>query len=256
MSCVEPKLCPQARQSTDADMNEIRRWVEQPEPHKVHCTFLSNWNATLRLHQRGQLLVYIDGVTGSPVAYQRGGLLQPGILHVRHDMRGRGIGKALVAHRLQEAFQAGEDILHIECTPSTSIPFWKRMGFELRRGDDDKNWALRYMRRTLELPKGGKPVRVLVEWFPEAQRWEPATRPVRTLHITGVLVDDEDVYLAERALCCEEEVEGAVVLRVRVDGQEWYCGKATSAAAEELGVQRCLNGFFLDMLFRPEQNGS
>ena len=222
----------------------------------MHDTFLCNWSLTLRLHKEGRLLVYIDEETGKPVAYQWGGLLQSGILEVRHDMRGRGIGKALVAHRLAEAIEAGEDILHIECKPSTSIPFWQHMGFELREGDDGKNYAMCYVLRKLEMPSKGKSVQVLVEWFPEARKWESAIRAVRTIHIAGVLVEDDKVCLAERALCSNEEVERDLVLRVCVDGQEWYCDKAKYAAAEELGVERCRNGFFLDMLRRPGQSGS
>lgn len=256
MSHVKPKLCPQARASTDADMIEIRAWLEQQERDEVHGTFLCNWNLTLRMHEEGRLLVYIDEETGKPVAYQWGGLLQSGILEVRHDMRRRGIGEALVAHRLAEAVEAGEDILHIQCKPSTSIPFWQNMGFEVRESDDGKNYALRYMPRKLELPCEGKPVQLLVEWFPEARTREPATRAVRTLHIAGVLVEDDEVCLAERALCSDEEVDLDLVLRVCVDGQEWFCDKAKYAAADELGVERCRNGFFLDILYRPEQSGS
>lgn len=54
-----------------------------------------------------------------PVAYQWGGLLRPDILEVRNDMRGRGIGKELVEHCLALAADAGEDILYIQCKPST-----------------------------------------------------------------------------------------------------------------------------------------
>jgi GNAT superfamily N-acetyltransferase len=251
MSLVEPKLCPQARPPTDADMTEIRAWLEQQDRDEVHGTFLCNWSLTLRLHADGRLLVYIDEETGKPVAYQWGGLLESGILEVRHNMRGRGIGKALVAHRLAEAIEAGEDILHIQCKPSTSIPFWLKMGFELRERDEGKTYALRYMPRKLDLPSEGKPVKVLVEWFPEARKWESTTQAVRTLQVAGMLVEDDKVCLADRALCSDEEVERNLVLRVCVDGQEWYCDKARYAAADKLGVQRCRNGFFLDTLYRP-----
>ena len=257
MSVIEPKLCPQARPSTDADMVKIRAWLEQQKSDEVHGTFLCNWGLTQRLHEEGKLLVYIlDEDSGEPVAYQWGGLLQSGILEVRDDLRGRGIGKALVEHRLFEAAEAGEDILHIQCKPSTSIPFWQRMGFELRPDSDGTNYAVRYMQRELELPSEGKPVQVLVEWFPEARKWESTTRAIRTLSIAGVLVEGDEVRLAERALCSDEEVERDLVLRVCVNGQEWYCDKAKYAAADELGVERCRNGFFLDVLYRPEQRSN
>ena len=236
-------------------MPKIRAWLEQQQRDKVHGTFLCNWGLTQRLHGEGKLLVYVDEA-GEPVAYQWGGLLQSGILEVRNDLRGRGIGKALVEHRLFEAVEAGEDILHIQCKPSTSIPFWERMGFELRPAADGTNYARRYMPRMLELPSAGLPVQVLVEWFPEERKWKPEAAAVRSQLIAGVLLDDDEVHLAERALCADDEVERDPVLRVSVDGKEWYCDKAKYAVSDELGVERCRNGFYLDMLYRPERGGT
>lgn len=247
MSAAEPRICPQARLSTDKDMPKIRAWLEQQQRDEVHGTFLCNWGLTERQHKEGELLVYIDDASGEPVAYQWGGLLQSGILEVRNDHRGRGIGKALVEHRLFEAAEAGEDILHIQCKPSTSIPFWQAMGFELRPSDDGMNYALRYMPRKLELPEGGTPVQVQVEWYPEERKWNPSTPAVRTQSVPGALLRDE-VHLGERALCATDEAERDLVLRVCVDGQEWYCDKAKYAAADELGVERCRNGFYVDTL--------
>ena len=247
---VQPCLCPQVRPSTDADMGVIHAWLQQQERDEVHGTFLCNWSSTERHHAANDLLVYVDEQSGEPVAYQWGGLLRPGILEVRNDMRGRGIGKALVAHRLAQAAAAGEDILYIQCKPSTSIPFWTSMGFELLEGDRGKTYAFRLMPRKLELPDGD-PVQVAVEWFPEDRKWAPDMPPLRSQVIAGVIVDDE-VYLAERALCLDRLAAKDVVLRVVVDGIEWYLGKAKHAAYDYLGVERCANGFLLDSLYRPE----
>lgn len=79
---------------------------------------------------------------------------------------------------------------------------------------------------------------------------------MRSQRIAGALVDDVQVHLAERALCADDEVERDLVLRVVVNDREWYCDKAKYAAADRLGVERCRNGFFLDMLYRPDQSGS
>ena len=77
------------------------------------------------------MIVYVDGKTGSPVAFQMGCLLHPGILEVKHDMRGRGIGRKLVEYCIERARERNECILKIQCKPPTSIPFWKKMGFRL-----------------------------------------------------------------------------------------------------------------------------
>jgi GNAT superfamily N-acetyltransferase len=247
MSVAQPRICPQARPSSDADMLKIHTWLQEQQRDEIHGTFLCNWNLTQQCHEEGRLLVYIDDNSGEPVAYQWGGLIQPGVLEVRNDMRGRGIGKALVEHRLFEAVEHGVDILRIQCKPSTSIPFWQLMGFDLRPRSDGKNYALRYVPRELVLPNGGTPKQVSVEWYAKERKWIPTTPAVRAQTIFGLRLDGK-VYLAERALCATDESARDLVLRVCVDGQQWYCDKAKFTEAEELGVQRCRNGFYLDVL--------
>jgi GNAT superfamily N-acetyltransferase len=247
MSVALPRICPHARPSSDADMQKIHTWLQDQQRDEIHGTFLCNWTLTQQCHEEGRLLVYIDDNSGEPVAYQWGGLIQPGILEVRSDMRGRGIGKALVEHRLFKAVEHGVNILRIQCKPSTSVPFWQAMGFNLRPRSDGKNYALLYMPQKLELPDQGTPMQALVEWYPQESKWEPNTAAVRSQTINGVLLDGE-IYLAERALCATDESARDLVLRVCVDGQQRYFDKAKYTEAEELGVQRCRNGFYLDVL--------
>lgn len=109
-------------------MRFIKTWLDAQEVAEVHDTFLCNWNLTVDAHEAGKLLVYVDEGSQEVVAYQWGALVHPGILEVRNDMRGRGIAKALVAHRLAEAAEAGHDVLRIQCAPRSSIPFWGEHG--------------------------------------------------------------------------------------------------------------------------------
>ena len=253
MSTVQPRLCPQARRSTDADMRFIKAWLEAQENDEVHGTFLCNWNLTVEAHEAGKLLVYVDEQSQEVVAYQWEALVHPGILEVRNDMRGQGIGKALVAHRLAEAAEAGHDILRIQCTPRSSIPFWESMGFEVQKNGDvgmQNVYAFRLMPRTLVVPDEGERVQVIVEWYPEMRDWKPETPVERTQVIAGVR-EGGMIYLSERALCPNKVVGQDAVLRVTVDGEEWLCGKAKHERAADLGVEHCPNGFFLDFLW-PE----
>jgi len=250
---VQPCLCAHARLATDADLGVIRAWLQQQDLDEVHGTFLCNWRLTEKQHAAGALLVYVDEQLDEPVAYQWGGLLEPGILEVRNDMRGRGIGKALVAHRLAQAAAAGEDILYIQCKPSTSIPFWKSMGFELLEATRDGTYAFRLMHRPAELPDDGVPVEVSIEWFPEDRKWALETPALRSQAMKGVLLEGK-LYLAERALCHNKLYAKDIVLRVIVNDVEWYLGKAKHAESDCLGVERCVNGFYLDSFYRPEDD--
>jgi hypothetical protein len=172
------------------------------------------------------------------VAYQWGGLVVPGILEVRNDMRGRGIGQVLVEHCLALARQAREQILCIQCKPSTSIPFWQRMGFELTdEGGPHQHYAMRLMQEKLEPPDEGEPAEVVFQWFPERRKWDAIT-PARSRQVVRGVQLDGEVWLEERVLGLRRIGDGDAVLRVTVNGQEWYCDKAKYEAAEDLGVER------------------
>jgi hypothetical protein len=62
------------------------------------------------------------------------------------------------------------------------------------------------------------------------------------------------VWLAERAVSVRRIDNGDAVLRVAVNGKEWYCDKAKNEKAEDLGVERCLNGFFVEVLCKPTES--
>ncbi|MDE2626639.1 MAG: GNAT family N-acetyltransferase [Burkholderiales bacterium] len=252
MSLPEPHLSPHVRQSTDADVAAIHEWLQEQDVAGVHGTFNCNWRLTKKSHDEGRLLVYIDPVSQTAVAYQWGGLVVPGILEVRNDTRGRGIGQVLVEHCLALARQAREHILCIQCKPSTSIPFWQRMGFELTDdGGPHQHYAMRLMQEKLEPPDEGEPAEVVFEWFPERRKWDAIT-PARSRQMVRGMQPDGEVWLEERVLGLRRIGDGDAVLRVTVNGQEWYCDKAKYEAAEDLGVERCLNGFFIEVLCAPE----
>jgi GNAT superfamily N-acetyltransferase len=254
VSAAQPRRHPSVRPSTDADVRFIHAWLEQQEISGVHGTFLCNWRLTEKAHKEGRLQVYVDPASQAPVAYQWGGLIYPGILEVRNDMRGRGIGRVLVEHCLALAADAGEDMLQIQCKPSNSIPFWEAMGFALivdkpphERGD----YAYRIMRREWGPWEGGdRPARVTVEWYPEARKWDDTVPPSATQNVDGAWYDDE-LELNERAQFFEGPFGNNTVVHIVVDGREWYCNKARYSEACDLGVEGCANGYRIDTLYRP-----
>ena len=247
-------MLPQARRSphirlaTEPDMHAIHEWLVRQDREGVAGSFLCNWNLTLECQREAEVIVFVDEASHEPVAYQWGSLIQPGILEVRADKRGSGIGRILVEHRLADAHDRNEDILYIQCKPSSSIPFWQRMGFQLVDSGDGSQHAYRIMPRALELPSNGEAVRVEVQWHPEHRKWAPATTPMTTLAPDAARTPDGDIRFAERVHCLDRTQPGDLVLRVVVDGEEVYCDKAKYREAQELGVQPCRNGFYLDAL--------
>lgn len=252
MPLPQPQVSPHVRHSTDADVAAIHAWLQELEAAGIDDTFNCNWPLTEQSHEEGELLVYIEPESQASVAYQWGGLVAPGILEVRNDMRGRGIGRVLVEHCLARAKQARQHILRIRCAPSTSIPFWEHMGFELTDdGGPYEHHAIRFLQEKLKLPDEGEPVEVVLGWFPERRNWEAGTPAASHTVIRGVQFNGK-VSLEERALCRSRIENGGAVLRVAVNGREWYCDKAKYEAAKKLGVERCLNGYFIEAMQVPE----
>lgn len=255
MTGAQPRIHPNIRQSTDADLASLMAWLKQQAHDGVDDTFWCNRRLTVKAHNEGGLLVYIDPELRQPVAYQWGGFISPGILEVRNDMRGRGIGKALVEHSLALAAQAGDDLLWIQCKPSSSIEFWQRMGFTLlddKDDDEQENYAYRVMPRKRDLLEGATKARVTLEWFPEDRKWNTSVAPVVVQTIEGGW-RGHHLELSERASFFSDLVERDVVVRIAVDEKEWYCDKAKYDDADSMGVKRCSNGYRIDTLNRPRE---
>lgn len=244
---------PNVRQATDADVEYIHSWLQTQSAGDVPGTFMCNWNLTLEVHAEGKLVVYADPATDLAVAYQWGGLLRPGIMEVRADLRGRGIGQTLTRYLLAQAWAKDEDILYIECKPSSSIPFWQRMGFRIIPATHTgKNYAYRIVPRQLPLPEGS-PAHVRIEFFAEGRKWNPVLAPFAVYTPPAVQAEDGDVWLAERVHVFNGGYDRSntlrdIVARVEVDGSEVFLDKLKYDAASDLGFNECTNGYYMDVL--------
>ena len=58
----------------------VMAWLEQQDRDDVPGTFWCNRRLTVKAHEEGKLLIYVDTQSQQPVAYQWGGLVTPGIL--------------------------------------------------------------------------------------------------------------------------------------------------------------------------------
>lgn len=236
------------RKSTDGDLHAIYTWLTEQDARKIPGTFLCNWGLTEKSHQEGKLLVYIDGVSELPVAYQWGSLLQPGILEVRHDMRGKGIGRKLVEHRIKQATKHNQCFLVIQCKPSSSIRFWQHMGFTLFNSTRGENFAFRVLEKKHQFPSKAAPVEVAIRFFPEERKWNAKTPAYYAANPNAASTSEGIAHLAERVLFFSElhPDSGDTVVEVEVEGNILICDKAKYPEARNIGVQRCDGGFYLD----------
>ena len=238
------------RRSTDSDLEAIHKWLIEEDERDVQGNFLCNWNLTKNCHEDGELLVYFDGKTQLPVAYQWGGLLNSGILQVKEDFRGQGIGAKLVARRIKEAYKKDECILKIQCQPSTSIPFWKKMGFTIFTERHD-NYAYRILEKTFPLPVDGISVNVIIRFYPEDRKWSDALiEPIECFSPPSVMTMDNVIHLSKRVSFFEDayrkNTDRDVVVEIEVDGNIIYFDKAKYSEAQYRGMKRCRNGFYID----------
>lgn len=249
MKAPDPITCPYVRGSTDSDLSVILDWLKRQHEAREVETFWVNRQVIERCHKGGELLVYESPELAEPVAFQLGGLLRPGILEVRHDQRGKGIGQAMAQHCMALAVAENEDILYIQCEPASSIPFWRKMGFSLIGTDETAAYAYRVMPRQLPLA-AGTPAHVVVGWYPESAKWEAATAALQE-EAFGGLRQDGTVSLPQRVLYPSVLNHGDVVLRITVDGEDWYFDKAKYETAELVGVRQNWNGYRIDHVTHP-----
>jgi len=242
------------RHSTNRDIREIKKWLFC-DAQSTEGTFRCNWNLIEKSHKNGDLIVYVESKSDTAVAYQFGSLCCPGILEVRRDMRRKGIGRKLVEYRIAEAYASDECLLHIQCTPATSIPFWQRIGFTLIKSKSGEQFAYRILEKKHIVPANGKTVNVKIRFFPEDKKWDRKIRAYSVAKPPAVRTSDGVIHLNERVSLfnllhpdCRD-----VVVEIKVAGQCWYCNKAKYPEAEQIGVKSCLNGFFIDQLFPEEK---
>jgi len=242
------------RSSNSGDMQQIHRWLIDEDAQGIHGNFLCNWDLILMSHEKGELLVLIHEADGIPVAFLSGRLLFPGILQVRNDWRGKGIGRIVVEHCVELALLDDEMVLVVECSPSSSIPFWEVMGFNVVEGEFGKNAkGYRLLHKELALPCGGMKASVEISSFPEERKWKKEdVLATVSYSFEGVIADDGNVYLPLRASfpISLRSMSGDPVIEIIIDGEVVCCNKVKYPDALSHGVKMCANGFFMDTVVR------
>lgn len=237
------------RYSTDEDLHEILKWLKEQDNNDIDATFYCNRNLTIKEHEDGKLIVYLDQETNLAIAYQWGGLLQPGIIEVRKEYRGQGIGKSLVEFRIKEARAKRNAILKIQCTPITSVPFWEHMGFTLSGRDNEAYMLLNYKNK---LPPNATPCSVKICFFREERKWKPNTLPVKIFYPEAFKAAGKGntIYLSERVSYYDtsNRFYQDPVISITVDDQELYLDKAKYQEAMDFGVKCDHPAFYLDKI--------
>lgn len=235
----------EVRRAVQNDFNALMAWLKA-EWEQTERGFYCNRGVIERAFISGQLIVAVE--QNEPVAFLASGLTRDGILEVRPDKRGRGLGRLMFEAGLQEAVDLDISMLEIECAPATSATFWQRMGFTLF----SERYAFMEIPKTYELPTGGSEVDVVISFHidPDQQygRLDGATSSFTP---KAVRVEDGSIHLESRVLHNPHlaKESGDPVVRIVVNGQQIYFHKVKYKEASELGVQRDLEGnFYIDKI--------
>ena len=241
------------RKSTDQDLTEIHSWLVQQTKDNIHGTFLCNWNLTQKCHEEGRLIVAIDSSNNEVIAYQWGGLKFPGILEVRNDKRGLGIGRKIVEYCIEQASNEGVNALHIQCTPESSRPFWEHMGF-IVYDEDDRHAYKMIDHFQCSCPQSANTISVRIRFFPEFSIWKEDTPHISEYNPT-VWKSDHGVLQLEKRISVFTELNdwaGDPVVEVCIGDKQIYIGKAKHNGAEDLGFICEYGSIYIDQMWLPQ----
>lgn len=234
------------RRAIDDDMRNILEWLREEQRQGRQENFLCNWSIIEAEHRKKAVLVCVDHKSDSPVGFFAGSLATDAIIEVKYDLRGSGIGRALVERAVKRSKDCDERLLLVECAPITSVPFWKRMGFTLF-GEEH---AYRVLPLKHELPSGAPRVDVTIRFYPEEKKWHPDVQPLHSYAPVAVRIRAEEVQLAERVFFFAELHPEArdVVAEVIVGSTKVYSDKVKYPEGEQIGFKRCRNGYQIDKI--------
>lgn len=238
------------REATDADWQEILRWMKEEDAAEVPGCFYCNRDRIAARRQDGDLFSYIDGSTGKAIAFISFYGHQPDIAEVRADRRGEGAGRRLAEFAIKRARQRDACLLEIECAPTSSVPFWKKMAFEMFDLENPfERHGYLLLSKVHELPSGFPEVHVELSLYPECAKWKPETPPLMT-RSPRAAKNASGVALAERVIFFGpswwRRQSGDLVIDIQVGRQSIYRDKARYPEAKDLGVRGDARVFYMD----------
>ncbi|WP_447927784.1 GNAT family N-acetyltransferase [Vreelandella sp. EE27] len=223
------------RLATDFDVQRIYSWLLEHGRREVHGSFLCNWILTQRVHKDNQL--FVATLADEPIAYIWEDF---GIVEVREEFRNKGVGKRLVEYAMECAISSGRCAVSIECKPESSIPFWKKMGFEFH----NENKASCVFEKSFDMPVDGLPINVDIMFYPEQAKWIPETLPIKSFSPPAMLDNQGIIHLQHRVGANVGNDDA--MIRICVDGENIYFDKARYPDAETVGVNYSSGAFYID----------
>lgn len=116
---------------TDKEISEIEKWLID-EDNKSGEGFYCNWNIITSSHRDKRLvsISHRNKAIGFATFYHSSDkTVKIEIAEVKPTYRKKGVGKKLVDELLKDFKEKGFLLVHLQCSPETSEPIWKRLDF-------------------------------------------------------------------------------------------------------------------------------
>jgi len=228
------------------DLDWILMWLGKEYHDAGGEGFWCNHGVIQSSFEEGDL--WVIRKDGEAIAFQVGSYAAD-IACIRRAFQRQGFGKALFAASLARAKRDDVNVLWGECSPISSFPFWRGLGFE--QYNDPGSPAIlvrRVVGRRFKLPKGRPPSAVQIGFYPEEALYRPGVAAISQYQPRAVLLEDGLVRLGQRIIGIILGGGRDLVIRIEVDGIERCFCKAKYDEATSAGVRYDGPGrnFFVD----------
>lgn len=111
-------------------LSQIEKWLIE-EMNETNQGFYSNWGIIFKAFEKGELIILTenDYAIGFLVFNTTELIIEIDIAELKPDYRKKGLGRKLIDETLIEFQNRGVIICELFCSPESSEPIWKSMGF-------------------------------------------------------------------------------------------------------------------------------
>lgn len=156
---------PDVRLATDSDLDEILSWLQLEDAQRLEGCFWCNRMEIQSSQKAGKLTVLSESAGGQPIGFCVRSGCEVTILAIRYELRGKGHGGRFARHIIEVADEEGLPGLHCQCSPETSIGFWKGLGFERVYPDERLYYVARPFLRKCELASDTPVITIRIQLF-------------------------------------------------------------------------------------------
>ena len=242
------------RLATAKDLSAVLQWLKEEEDAyndgvSIERGFYCNRNVVSDAQENNALFVALDGDHPIAFAALSSAMDEINILEVQPGRRREGAGRTLATHCIEHYRNAGNGacVVTVECTPETSEPFWKSLGFKLFPPRFQTGGALGIyeIEHRYENHPDWEPVEVVIRVFRERALYERENviPPIMEIRPNAARDGDGAIQLGKRIIFYRDllgfEPREDVAIELIINGESKFKEKAKYDISRDYGVQFC-----------------